>query len=329
MGYGKHQFRIDSITYKPFESEAKFMSKQKHQNDYVLLSTKKITINNIDFDKFLNKNELTIQNIHIDGLSLYSYRDKRLPPKPMKYKALPTAMINKIKLPLLIKEITVSNSNIVYKETSDKSGLTGEINLADINARITNITNTNTIDSLRLEANTKLLGKGPLQLTFAQSYKDSLGGFSLKVNMTAFDLTQLNVVTEPLAGIKINSGNLQSLKIHALGNDLYSIGKIHMPYRNLNVTLNQHSDTTSANALGKVASLLANKFVVKTNNDKEGVIFFERLQHKSIFNFWFKLSMSGVMSSVGVKSSNKAMKHYEHYIKRNNILKPEEIELMN
>jgi hypothetical protein len=325
MGFNNHQFTIDSISYIPKENEEKFNEKQAYQKDYIIVTTKKIKLNQIDIEKLYNKNELTIGEINIDGLSLYSYRDKRKPVMPYKYKALPTALINKITFPFDIKSISLTNAKILYKETSEKSELTGSIHFTDLNATITHITNihTNPMDSLHMVAQTKLIGKSPVALKFTQSYKDTLSGFELNIQTGALDLTQLNQATEPLAGIKINSGHLESLKLHALGNDLYAIGKIEMPYKNLNITLSQHSDTTSANALGKVASLLANKLVVRTNNTKEGVVFFERIQNKSIFNFWFKLTMSGIMSSVGVKNSNRVIRHYNHYLKKNNLSKPE------
>ena len=64
----------------------------------------------------------------------------------------------------------------------------------------------------------------------------------------------------------------------------------------------------------------ANSFVVKTNNKKrKGVIYFPRDREKAIFNYWVKMALSGMASSVGAKHNKKALRQYRRELKARNL----------
>jgi deoxyhypusine synthase len=62
------------------------------------------------------------------------------------------------------------------------------------------------------------------------------------------------------------------------------------------------------NAILKFA---ANNFVIRTNNpNRIGQVYFERDRQRAVFQYWIKMILSGVTTSVGAKSNKKQIKKY-------------------
>jgi hypothetical protein len=67
----------------------------------------------------------------------------------------------------------------------------------------------------------------------------------------------------------------------------------------------------------KMVTFIANTFVIKTRNThKTGIIYFERLRDRSIFNYMIKMLLSGTGSSVGAKSNKRYLKHYKRELRK-------------
>jgi len=63
-------------------------------------------------------------------------------------------------------------------------------------------------------------------------------------------------------------------------------------------------------------TFIANSFVIKRENSKKtGVVYFPRLRDRSFINYYIKIAMSGVASSVGAKKNKKLLRQYRKEIK--------------
>jgi hypothetical protein len=81
-------------------------------------------------------------------------------------------------------------------------------------------------------------------------------------------------------------------------------------YSNLRISLvNRRNNRPSWGLGNRIAGLFANMIVRNSNpparllSPRQGSVFFQRVQHKSLFNYWVKTSLSGVLSSVGVRKN--------------------------
>ncbi len=130
------------------------------------------------------------------------------------------------------------------------------------------------------------------------------------------DASVVNQVLVPITQVKINSGTLDSLWLHATGNNYATRGEMKMLYHKLKVQVKKNdNDKTSMGE--KISSFIANNFLIRSHNlqQKTGIIFFERWQDRSIFNYLVKILVSGISTSIGLKSNAKAIKEYELHIK--------------
>src|SRR5690606_24767011 len=101
------------------------------------------------------------------------------------------------------------------------------------------------------------------------------------------------------------------------GNNYTARGEMKMLYNKLKVQIKKN-DKEKASLGEKLSSFIANNFLIRSHNlqQKTGIIFFERWQDRSVFNYIVKILVSGISTSIGLKSNAKAIKEYELHIEK-------------
>ena len=136
---------------------------------------------------------------------------------------------------------------------------------------------------------------------------------TLRINPTS--LTFLNPMIAPLSNVKIVSGTVDSFFLRAIGRENLALGEINMYYHNLRIKLFKNAELDQSTFLTKAASFIANSFLIrKNNNGKPGIVYFERLEDRSFFNYIVKMTFSGMASSIGIKSNKKYLKKYKREV---------------
>ena len=113
--------------------------------------------------------------------------------------------------------------------------------------------------------------------------------------------------------LRIEKGHSKGLNFSLKANNSYAMGSMQFYYKGLKVLMIDKQTNKTSGIDESLASFLANTFVINSNNPswfvlKEGDIYFERDENKSLFNYWAKSFLSGVLSSLGVKNNKKEMK---------------------
>lgn len=315
------ELSLDSFHYTPVASREEYIAAHPFQTDYIRAWTGPVIFKNIEPVMYFHDSTLTVSSIVIQRPSIEVFRDKRPPFQHGIYKPLPTGLIQKIPFPLAIDSIIIHDMAAEYAELSDKTLQTGVVQFTHIEAQLSRIRNIDlrNTDSLRLRATAKFVDKIGLQLNMDESYTDSLRGFFLDVHMARAHLPVLNPILEPLASIKVRSGDLDTMILRAVGRDYISLGEMQMKYRNLNIQFlkNGQEKTTFVT---RFITWAANHLVLRKHNaNKTGAVYFPRFRDRSIFNYWVKMTLSGAASSVGVKKNRKYIKRYNRALKKNEL----------
>jgi hypothetical protein len=172
-------------------------------------------------------------------------------------------------------------------------------------------------DSLRIRLNFYLLDSAWVRLRTRESYLDSLSGFLITLRMRPRSLLYLNEILPPLASVKLQSGYLDTLTMRAVGKDYLSLGKMQMYYRNLKVQFLKNGQQDKKRFLQGLITFIANSFVIKNENKKRvGVVYFPRLRDRSFINYYIKIAMSGIASSVGAKKNKRLMRKYKKQLQQ-------------
>lgn len=308
-------FTVDSFSYKPTLPVDSFLATKEFQTDYITVSTGKITIGPTDFDDFINNNKLNIGTAIVNDLRFTDYKDKNLPFNQGIIKPLPVNILKKIPMNISLRNLLLKNAQVEYTEKNNKTNAVGTITVTRMDVRLLNAKNYNIAetDSLTIQATGYLLDSVWMQLHVKESYTDSLGGFLTTLRVKPADLTILNPALVSLASIELKSGILDTLTMRAVGREYLAMGEMEMFYHDLKINLLKADGESKRGFL----SALANLLVKNKNTSRKATVFFVRQRDKSAINYLIKIAMSGMASTVGIKSSKKMMKKYrKQLIKR-------------
>lgn len=308
-GYDKRAKKLSlySFNYRPVLSKNDFVAAQQYQTDYITLRTGPIDIQSFDIDRYLGDTVLKAKHILINDVVMENYRDKRLPFRAGIIKLLPVEALKKISVQLDVDELELKNAQISYAELNNKTNQEGVVNFDKLHARVRSIGNTrfSPADSLVVEAEADLLDSLHISFLFKQSYTDTAGGFRMKANISGGNGQLLNRVTEPLASVRVASGVIDSVRLHALGNSRGANAEMRLIYHDLKVKiLNNTVGSTKKGPFRNFASFFANAFAIRNNNRSKTVpVYFERVRERSVFHYLWKISLKGITSSIGLKKS--------------------------
>jgi hypothetical protein len=234
-------------------------------------------------------------------------------------KPLPVNLVKNIKVPFQLDSIVLNNAAVGYTEINDKTGQEAILVVSRINGSIRNIHNRpfKNEDSLQFKVDGYIMDTAYLQLKVKESYTDTLSGFVMNVSVSPFNLTAMNPFLHPLAATRIKSGMLDTLYMRAIGREWLALGKMNFLYHDFNIEFLKNGVETKKTLLTGFESFVANSFVIKNKNTSStSDIFFQRNRDKSFMNYWIKITMSDILTSVGIKTNKKAMKEYKRSIKK-------------
>jgi hypothetical protein len=159
----------------------------------------------------------------------------------------------------------------------------------------------------------RLMGKGAISVMLQAPLTNENGAFKLAGSLGPMSLVPLTEMLGPIAFIKVKNGANENLVFEFNANDSYAQGSMKFYYKNLKVSLLSKSGQDNIGMGNAIGSFFANAFIVRSNNPgifivRNGDIYFERDATKSIFNYWSKSILSGVISSIGAKNNKREIK---------------------
>ncbi len=314
----KSQIDVANLALTARYPKYKYGNQVGYQVDWKDLLFKKVQLENINFIELIENKTFKCQKITLTDGYLKLFKDKQLPFPSDRVVPILQERVKGIKAPIKIDSVEIKNFDI-YQSTLQSTGLQeGGISFINTDGLITNITN----DSLRLAnnrmlevtASTKIMGSGNLFAEFKFDMLDKDNLFFFDARLGSMDAKAFNNILEAAAFVKVKSGVVRSLNLHATGNKSYAYGDMSFIYSNLKVeTINKK--TLENKGMGKVLkTFFANAFVVKKNNSRikfitrRGGMYYERDISRITLDYMAKTALSGVVSSIGAKSNQKQIK---------------------
>lgn len=297
---------FDSLEVQNRIPRDSFFARQAFEKDYISFSTGKVRADALRPVLYQKDTAISVRKLTIDPLYFTVERDKRVPDDTTKYRPLMTRMLNR--LPFLVKVDTISlqRSVIWHNVIDEKTEKEGTIFFTNVNGYLSNVKNYDLApdDSLRMNMQSLLMGAGDLRVQFREAYGDSLQGFLLAARMGGMDMDELNRLMMPLFNVRADRGRILNLTMRVKGTDDLAYGNMVVNYNKLKVSL-----LNEENKKRTLMSWLANIFL-RGKNSKMGIVYAERLKEKSIFNFWARISVNGLLTNLGVRKNGKQVKRF-------------------
>jgi hypothetical protein len=306
--------RVHQFQFRPLKDKQQFLDDSYYQTNYMDTRITSIAFNKFNVKRFLKDTIVQLANIHVESPSLQIDRDKTKPFFATAVKPLPTNAFQKLKVGFKIDTLKVSEGRISYTEKSRITGKEGTINFSQLNALVRNVKNIDLRqdDSLYIRASTRFMDSANVRLRVRESYRDTLAGFVLTSQVSPFHTSILNKALVPMVSVDFKSGFVDTLYMRAIGREYLSLGSMKFLYHDLKVEFLDKEDTSRHSLKNQFLKFAANTFVVRTNNTKRtGEIYYARDRNRAVFQYWVKMILSGVTTSVGAKSNKKQIRKYK------------------
>ncbi|MDB5030405.1 hypothetical protein [Mucilaginibacter sp.] len=317
----KREIILDQVTFLPRYNRNEFYRRMGTSGDIFTLKFKKITIVDIDLQRFLRDQKLYagIMNVSNANVQIYSnnaYKGK----KSIKTGHDPHQSLQRVALDMKLSRLNIAHTDIIYSETDATTGQTGVITFNNTSGAIVNVTNDarakkkNPFMVARIK--THFMKTAPLQVNFKFNLNAKNGAFNYSGTLGKFDGRILNKLVKPLALVQVQSADVERLDFNVDANNYNGKGHLEFYYKNLKVQLlkkvNGRAELQTQGFISKVANTL---IIEKDNPDKKGVfrpgpINLKREPTASFFSFLYKGLLDGLKPSVGFdkKTENKVNK---------------------
>ena len=306
--------QLPSIHLTPKYTKNAYSKILEEQSDYFGLSIDSLQIHSFKPENITNQ-PFSLSKIKLIGTNLEVYRDKNVP-RVDGYRPLVQKQLQSISSDFKVDTFQFIGK-IRYSELPVDSHEPGNLLFDEVDATITNVTNikefTNT--PMILQANGKIYGTGSFNAQVEFDLQDSLNGFLLSTVLGPMDVTSLNQMLLPTARLQINKGINKKLAFNMAANEHVAVGEMTFHYNRLNFQIMNKSDIHKTNLGNSILTFWANRLVRSNNpslfSKQKGIIYFERDTTRAIFNYWSKSILSGVVSSIGIKSNKRKLKQLD------------------
>jgi hypothetical protein len=279
---------------------------QSHEKDYITLRTGRVRADDLKPVIFGRDTTVYIRKLTLDPLDLKVERDKRVPDDTVSYRPLLARMFRKIAFPINIDSIELHRSTVWHNVIDEKTEKEGTIFFTDITGHVLKVKNFDyqERDSVSIAVSAGLMGKGQMRFRFRQSYTDTAQEFLMGVRMGVMEMEELNRLMVPMNSVRIDRGVIDDVSMRVKGNDSIAYGTMDINYDDLKLSV-----LNEQNKRRGLVSWFANIFV-RGKNHKTGIIYTERLKEKSVFNFWSRISLAGLMTNLGVRKNGKQVRKF-------------------
>lgn len=303
--------QLEGFSVIPNESLENTFSKTPWQRDYIHVKGKKLTLSGIQFPPEHQPFSIRMTRVSLDSVELSASRDKRMTFRHGFEKPMPTQLINTIPFPVNIDTLSLHSAYITYNECSIATGRWSSIPIRDINGTLLYLRNyNNEKDTLQIIAAGRLFDGFIRHFSYRESYGDSLSSFSASTWFSAIDLTQFSQVSIPAAAVSITGGHADTAWSSWKGNKYASYGTMNFWYKKLHVKVLNKTDSTKRGWRPTLETWLVN-LILPSQRKKSSAIFVERDREKFVFNYWVKAQTSGLLSTLGLKSSRSYLRQYQ------------------
>lgn len=281
----------------------------KERQGWLEIDKAKMKLHGVNFGSYFRKGIIEVDTVFANNFHLESFVDKRIPEDKQKRSQMIHQVFQNLQQVLHIEHLFLDNAFVRIEERPEnESPRSGTMFFSELNAHVTNVSNylerRGDNRTISIDANGKLMGEGQVNALIQYDLEDPEGKFTLKGTLEKMDLTKVNSMIEPEAKASLKSGIVDRLDFNILANDYEGSGELIIRYQNLEIELLNKDFEQDQNLIRKIGAFLANKVIIKSDNPNKkgdlnkGSVYFIRVPHKSMFNYWWQLIFSGLKSTL-------------------------------
>mgnify|MGYP003675419217 CR=1 FL=1 len=290
--------QLINLSLKSKYSKLTLSRKLDKEHDYIDLEIPEVRMVNLDFGFnaerfFLNSTLFALQKPKME-----IYRDK-LVQDDFKQKRLYSRMLRELPFDLNVSKIKINDGYIAYSELVKSGTVPGEIVFADLEAIISNVSNTyENGEKTEIKTMALLMGEAPIELTWSFDTNKENDAFFVSGVVTNFKSESINQFLRSNLRTEAE-GDVQELYFTVSGDAMSSSGDMKMNYEDFRFTVLK-KDRMGVN---KLLTFVGNIFTNDgSKTDKTGYrygeIYAERDNTKSFFNYLWLNVKDGIVNTL-------------------------------
>lgn len=304
----KDSAALSGVSINAIVNKREFYRRTGKQIDKFDVKLPEVKLSRLNWRKLLYGGELNAEEITIKNAVFSDYFSRLAPPNmESKYGKYPSQLLQKIKFPINIRHITLTNATGSYTEVSNVTKKPGTLLFTHTNGDITNITNME--DAIKVDKNcvVKLRGKfmhrSDIAATFNFLLTSKNGAFSVSSYLKDVNAEQINKTAQALALAEIKSLHISRMDVSITGNERYAKAHLKLLYEDMKIKLQKmNKDSTESKRMGFL-SFLANNILLYPANPMPGNdvrianTYIARDKYKSFFNLIWKNIFEGTIKT--------------------------------
>lgn len=301
----EQKFVVDSLRLTPNYPKYNFSRQHGRQVDRMELLVDQITFTGLD-SEMLFHGGLFASGLEIRHARFDAFRNKDLPRGPRRNKEFPHVSFLKMPVPVTIDTVSILESDILYTQHHVGVSHPGTVSFLNTNGTLLNLTNDpialNRNSLMTLDLTTEVMGSTLLSATFDFPLHSD-GQHTARGRLERMEVNDLNPILEPVGLVRAERGLIHSMEFEMDLRPERSTGWVELVYSDLRIDL-LRPENVDDGRYRRIISWAANHLKIKDNNDeipyRRGEISYQRIERKSIFNYWWKSLSSGLKENVGI-----------------------------
>lgn len=306
------QMKLSNVVIKPLVSRAQFVREQPQEKDLYDLNVKLLTADG-KWDFLGNEVKVFVNKLGINQLDALIFRSK-IPNDDLSVKPLYGSMLSGIKFPLVVKNLEIKDSRLIYEEDTKKSDGPGKLIFSHFNLNAQNINSgkmPGKPTKIPIIIKTMLMDSAPLTVRWELDTAKRNDQFTISGYTGDLPAPDLNLFTEPYLKVR-TTGNISRLAFVFTGDKKTLSGNFKMVHTDLKVEVLKEEGDKKV-----LLSAVANLFVKSDSGPNPPAIVLENVERdntKSFFNFLWKGIEAGLKKSlVGLGASAKKVETTENF----------------
>lgn len=290
---------IDLVNFKlnPKVSRAEFVRMIPMENDLFDISTKRIQISGMKWDYKGDQPDIVMKNVMLSNVDANIFRSK-IPKYNPKEKLLYSKLLRNLKFPLIVENLNLTDSKLVYEEDKPDSNGPGKVFFTNFNMNVKNL-NSNKKKGANTKVpiviNCKFMGVSPMKVNWNFDTANMRDQFTIAGYIKNLPANDINPFIKPYMNITA-TGTFTGINFDFKGNNDVMNGKFKISHKDLKVILLDKNTKEKKKFLSAVANLVVKK---DSKTFPESVdIDVKRSKDRSFFNFYWKGIEDGLKKSL-------------------------------
>ncbi len=303
----QNTINVTAFAMKPLVSRAQFIKMIPVESDLYDITANQIAANGT-WDLFSDQKLIRASNVTIRNADANIFRSK-IPEDDPKEKPLYSRMLRSIKIPMVVNNLNLKDSKLVYEEDTPESAGPGKLTFSNFNMNVKNLNsakikgNPTRVD---IKINCSFMNLAPLSVNWNFDVADQGDRFAISGRTTNLPATGINPFIRPYLHVTA-TGTIQEMLFNFKGNPKGLDGKFNLKHKDLKVTILDKENKDKKGFLTAVANLLVKSDSGKLPEDVD-VEDVERDPTKSFFNLFWKGIEQGLKKTLIGINIDKAKK---------------------